>query len=49
MRIRNKPWAKEELNASKFYVKNPEELKTDIDMEGFSIQKITAKYLKRNW
>jgi len=27
MRIRNKPWAKEELNASKFYTKNPEECK----------------------
>jgi len=24
MRIRNKPWAKEELNASKFYIQNPE-------------------------
>ncbi len=27
MRIRNKPWAKEELEKSKFYVKNPEECK----------------------
>lgn len=27
MRIRNKPWAKEELNASKFYVQNPETAK----------------------
>ena len=27
MRIRNKPWAKEELNASKFYINNPEECK----------------------
>ena len=27
MRIRNKPWAKEELNASKFYIQNPEKLK----------------------
>lgn len=27
MRIRNKPWAKEELNASKFYIQNPEEVK----------------------
>jgi len=24
MRIRNKPWAKEELNSSKFYIQNPE-------------------------
>ncbi len=27
MRIRNKPWAKEELNASKIYINNPEECK----------------------
>lgn len=27
MRIRNKPWAKEELSISKFYVQNPEEAK----------------------
>ncbi len=27
MRIRNKPWAKEELEKSKFYIKNPEECK----------------------
>lgn len=27
MRIRNKPWAKEELNASKFYIQNPEDWK----------------------
>ena len=27
MRIRNKPWAKEELNASKFYIKEPEKCK----------------------
>lgn len=27
MRIRNKPWAKEELEQSKFYIKNPESLK----------------------
>ena len=27
MRIRNKPWAKEELNASKFYIQNPEDIK----------------------
>lgn len=27
MRIRNKPWAKEELERSKFYIKNPEETK----------------------
>lgn len=27
MRIRNKPWAKEELNASKFYVQNLEDYK----------------------
>ena len=27
MRIRNKPWAKEELEASEIYVKNPEEIK----------------------
>ena len=27
MRIRNKPWAKEELNASKFYIQNPEKVK----------------------
>lgn len=27
MRIRNKPWAKEELNASKFYIQNPEDYK----------------------
>lgn len=27
MRIRNKPWAKEELERSKFYIKNPEEAK----------------------
>lgn len=27
MRIRNKPWAKEELAASKFYVQNPEKYK----------------------
>lgn len=27
MRIRNKPWAKEELDNSIFYIKNPEECK----------------------
>ena len=27
MRIRNKPWAKEELNSSKFYIQNPEDAK----------------------
>ena len=27
MRIRNKPWAKEELNASKFYIQSPEKCK----------------------
>lgn len=27
MRIRNKPWAKQELNSSKIYIKNPEEFK----------------------
>ena len=27
MRIRNKPWAREELDASEIYIKNPEEIK----------------------
>lgn len=27
MRIRNKPWAREELGASEIYIKNPEEIK----------------------